>query len=74
MNTPITIQHEENDPICLRSSIGGTSEEAFYLTYRGDRKKVLEMLKHVVKHFEAYQQIPELKVKPQFIKTRFGNS
>lgn len=74
MNTPVQIQHEENDPICLRASIGGRKDDGFYITYRGDRKEVLNLLRAVIKAFEAYQHIPELKVEPHFVKTNFGSS
>lgn len=74
MSTPVQIQHEENDPICLRASIGGHEDDGFYITYRGDRKKVLECLKAVLRAFEVYQKIPELKVESHVAKTNFGSS
>lgn len=74
LSATVSIQHEESDPICLRASIGGQAEEGFYIVYRGDRTKVLEMLKHVTKAFEMYQHVPEEPTKPHTVKTRFGSS
>jgi len=70
----IRITKEENDPICLRASIGGKAEEGFYITYRGDRQAILTMLRTVVSAFEKYQTVPELKAGEVIRRQRFGSS
>ena len=74
IGTEVSIQHEENDPVCLRASVGGKAGEAFYITYRGDREKILAMLRRVIVAFEFYQRLPEKPVEPAFVKTLFGSS
>lgn len=34
----------QNDPLCLRVSLGGTRENGYYLTYRGDEEAVEHLL------------------------------
>lgn len=52
MRMPLHIRREEDDPMALRASIGGNDHVGFYLVYRGDPEKVLEMLREVVQEAE----------------------
>lgn len=70
----IRITKEQDDPICLRASIGGQVPEGYYIVYRGDREKVLAMLRSVVESFEKYSALPELKPGEVQKRARFGSS
>lgn len=60
---PIAVVVEKlEDDICLRASIGGNEKDGYYIRYRGDRKKVLQMLRDVAETFVAYQNIEEVRV------------
>jgi hypothetical protein len=41
-----------DDPLALRASIGGKPDIGYYLTYRGDPKEVLSMLREVLDRAE----------------------
>lgn len=45
--TRMVIEREEDDPLCLRASIGGSEEDGYYLIFRGDPEKVSSMLNRV---------------------------
>lgn len=75
MNANVRIQKETDDPICLRASIGGTSVIGYYLTYRGDREKILDMLQEAVAALEAHcKTMPELKPSAPIKRANFGSS
>lgn len=42
--THVMVRKLEDDPICPRASFGGTPEEGFYLTYRGDEETVRNLI------------------------------
>ena len=48
---------EENDPLCLRASIGGTKENGFYIVYRGNENEILEMLQEIKNGFEIFNKM-----------------
>ncbi len=69
------ITKEENDPICMRASIGGKPEIGFYLVYRGSRRDVLNMLKQVISDLEvSAEACPEPEAQPHIKRERFGSS
>jgi len=74
MNIPVRIIHETDDPICPRISLGGKETDGFYLVYRGDREKVMAILRQCTKAFEAYQTVPEEAPRPYTKKEGFGGS
>jgi hypothetical protein len=47
MPTKVLIYRRKDDPVALRASIGGSPEEGYYCTFRGDRAAVYEMLQIV---------------------------
>lgn len=73
VNSHVRIKKEENDPICLRASIGGKDGD-YYCVYRGDRQQTLEMLRETLKAFETYMANPEVDATPHSVKIRFGGS
>lgn len=46
------IKKEQDDPIALRASIGGTNLAGYYCVYRGDRQKVMAVIRKVLEYME----------------------
>ena len=47
------LQKEHDDPDgVLRASIGGTPEAGYYIVYRGDNQKVIEMLEKILEQLK----------------------
>jgi hypothetical protein len=44
--TPVVVAKLSDDPDGLRASLGGNSD-AFYITYRGERERILHLLESV---------------------------
>jgi hypothetical protein len=76
LKAAVQIDKLPDDPLCLRVSIGGNKKDGYYLRYRGDRKKIVEMLRQSILAFEIYSTIgPELEVSHETpTKPNFGNS
>jgi hypothetical protein len=63
----IKISRLPNDPLCLRASIGGDAKMGYYLLFRGDQKKVLEMLKDTTLSLELICKADkELEIEEDF--------
>jgi hypothetical protein len=63
----LKISRLPNDPLCLRASIGGDPKMGYYLLFRGDQKKVLEMLKATTLSLEAVCRAgEELEIEEDF--------
>lgn len=41
---PFSIIKQQDDPACLRASIGGTEEDGYYLVFRGDIRRISKMI------------------------------
>lgn len=63
----VNVMKFEDDPLgCLRASIGGWPEEGYYLTFRGDQKKVVEMLRTVLLVLENAPPVEKENEPPRF--------
>lgn len=47
-----TISKEENDPLCLRVSMGGTEQDGYYIVFRGDPAEIESMLTQAAETFK----------------------
>lgn len=61
MSMKLQVIKKQDDPICLRISIGGNNENA-YITYRGDLAKVKILLDQVNETFKKLSSQDEPKV------------
>lgn len=48
----VVVIKEPDDPIALRASIGGGADVGCYCVYRGDRQKVMAVIKRVLQFME----------------------
>lgn len=49
----IPFNKEKTDPLCIRVSTGGTAEQGYYMTFRGDNLEEIEtMLEEVLDSFK----------------------
>ena len=59
----VVLQRKDDDPICLRASLGGSDRIGYYCVFRGDKEEVIACIEEVLAALKGGEPVRDLRGK-----------